>query len=229
MGKPVPEITVRPDFITFDCYGTLINYEIAAVTRRLLGDQVTQEEFDAFIPVFRAYRYDQVCGDSFYPYEQVLEDAFTRACRRWKLQVPEGSGKVLGDAVRSWGPHGDVPGPLKKLAADFPLVILSNADDSFLDISVPRLGAEFHAVYSAEQAGAYKPRYQAFEFMLDMLGTQPDRILHVSSHTRYDIMPATDLGITHTVLLDRGYDPPSPSYGYVRVESLDELNTLLGL
>jgi 2-haloacid dehalogenase len=225
----VPEITNRPDFVTFDCYGTLINYQIAPVTRQLLADQVTQDEFDAFIPIFRAYRYDQVLGDAFYAYEQVLEDAFTRACRRFDLQVPEGSGKVFGDAVRSWGPHADVPAPLAKLATEFPLVILSNADDSFLNISVPRLGAEFHAVYTAEQAGAYKPRYRAFEYMLDTLGTQPDKILHVSSHTRYDIMPATDLGITNTVLLDRGYDPPSPSYGYVRVESLDELNTLLGL
>lgn len=225
----MPEIAIRPEFVTFDCYGTLINFEIAAVTRRLLGDQVTQEEFDAFIPIFRAYRYDQVCGDSYYDYEQVLEDAFTRTCRRWKLSVPEGSGKAFGDAVRSWGPHADVPDPLKRLAAGFPLVILSNADDSFLNISVPRLGADFHAVYTAEQAGAYKPRYQAFEYMIDTLGVAPDKILHVSSHTRYDIMPATDLGITNTVLLDRGYDPPSPSYGYVRVESLDELNTLLGL
>jgi 2-haloacid dehalogenase len=229
MGEPVPEIAFRPDYVTFDCYGTLINFEIQAVTRQLLGDQVTQEEFDAFVPLFRAYRYDQVCGDSFYSYEQLLEDAFTRACGRAGLRAAEGSGKAFADAVRSWGPHADIPSPLKTLAENFPLVILSNADTSFLDISVPRLGAEFHAVYTAEQAGAYKPRYQAFEYMLDTLGTEPDRILHVSSHTRYDIMPCTDLGITNTILLDRGYDPPSPSYGYVRVESLDELNTLLGL
>lgn len=225
----MPEIEERPDFITFDCYGTLINFEIIEVTRRLLGDQLTPAEFDAFVPDFRAYRYDQVMCDSYYAYEQVLEDAFTRVCRRWNLRAPEGSGKVFGDAVRSWGPHADIPAPLKKLAANYPLVILSNADDAFLDISVPRLGVDFHAVYTAEQAGAYKPRYRAFEYMLDQLGTQPDKILHVSSHTRYDIMPCVDLGITNTVLLDRGYDPPSPSYGYVRVESLDELNTHLGL
>ena len=77
----MPEIAFRPDYVTFDCYGTLINFEIQAVTRQLLGDQVTQEQFDAFVPLFRAYRYDQVCG-SFYSYEQVLEDAFTRACGR---------------------------------------------------------------------------------------------------------------------------------------------------
>ena len=83
----MPEIKIRPDYVTFDCYGTLINFEITSVTRRLLGDQLTQDEFDAFVPAFRAYRYDQVCSASFYAYEQVLEDAFTRVCRRWGLQV----------------------------------------------------------------------------------------------------------------------------------------------
>ena len=115
----MPEIKIRPDYITFDCYGTLINFEIQSTTRRLLGDQLTDEEFKAFVPAFRAYRYDQVCGD-YYAYEQVLEDSFTRVCRRWGLQVPEGSGKEFGDAVRSWGPHADIPAPLKKLAGDKP-------------------------------------------------------------------------------------------------------------
>lgn len=224
----MPEIAIRPDFITFDCYGTLIDFQITDVTRSLVGDQLTAEQFDAFVPAFRAYRYDQVCGD-FYAYEQVLEDSFTRVCARWGITVPEGSGKVFGDAVKSWVAHDDVPVPLRKMGENFPLVILSNADTTFLDASVPKLGADFHAVYTAEQAGAYKPRYRAFEYMIDSLGTRPENILHVSSHTRYDIMPATDLGITNTVLLDRGYDPPAPAYGYVEVGSLTELNTLLGL
>ena len=55
----------------------------------------------------------------------------------------------------------------------YKLVILSNADDSFLEESVPRLGADFHAVFTAEQAGFYKPRYAAFEYMLDQLDASP--------------------------------------------------------
>ena len=75
---------------------------------------------------------------------------------------------------------------------------------------MPKLGADFHAVYTAEQAGFYKPRYEAFEYMLDQLGAHPEDFLHVSSHTRYDLMPADDLGFTNKVFLDRGYDPESP-------------------
>jgi 2-haloacid dehalogenase len=96
-------------------------------------------------------------------------------------------------------------------------------------VSVPKLGAPFHAVYTAEQAGVYKPRYQAFEYMLDSLDASPADFLHVSSHTRYDVMPANDLGFENLVLLERGFDPPAPSYGYSKVDSLDELNRLLGI
>jgi 2-haloacid dehalogenase len=113
--------------------------------------------------------------------------------------------------------------------AHFKLVILSNADDSSLKESVPRLAVEFHAVFTAEQAGYYKPRYAAFEYMLTQLDAAPEDFVHVSSHTRYDIMPAHDLGFRNLVLVDRGYDPPSPAYEYARVEALDDVNTLLGI
>jgi 2-haloacid dehalogenase len=218
----------RPEYISFDCYGTLINYQIEPTTRHLLQGRVPEEQMQAFMRDFRHYRYDQVCGE-YYPYEQVLQDAYDRVCKKWNLERTEDAGKQLGDAVRSWGAHRDVPDPLKTMGENFKLVILSNADTSFLDISVPRLGADFHAVYTAEQAGYYKPRYGAFEYMLDQLNAVPENVLHVSSHTRYDLMPAHDLGFTNTVMLDRGYDPHSPAYNYTTVNSLDELNKLLGL
>jgi 2-haloacid dehalogenase len=63
-----------------------------------------------------------------------------------------------------------VPEPLKKMGEHYKLVILSTADDSFLAESVPRLGADFHAVFTAEQSGFYKPRYAAFELVDTMLG-----------------------------------------------------------
>ena len=98
------------------------------------------------------------CGE-YYPYDQVLQDAFDRVCRKWGIESDPTAGKRFADGVRSWGPHPDVPEPLKKMGEHYKLVILSNADESFLAESVPRLGADFHAVFTAEQAGYYKPRY----------------------------------------------------------------------
>ena len=159
----------------------------------------------------------------------MLQDAFDRVCRKWGIESDPTAGKRFADGVRSWGPHPDVPAPLKKMGEHYKLVILSNADDSFLAESVPRLGADFHAVFTAEQAGYYKPRYAAFEYMLDQLDAKPEDFVHVSSHTRYDPLPMHDMGFRNLVLLDRGYDPVPPGYGLTVVKSLDELNTMLGI
>jgi len=218
----------RPTYISFDCYGTLIHFDITPTTRRLIGDRLAEPEIEVFLRQFSKYRYDQVCGE-FYSYAQVLHDAYARTCARWNLEVNEDAGAQLAAAVLSWGPHPDVVEPLKKMAEHFKLVILSNADTTFLDVAVPKLEAEFHAVYTAEQAGFYKPRYEAFEYMVKQLDASPEDFLHVSSHTRYDVMPADDLGFDNKVYLERGYDPESPAYNYTTVQSLDELNTLLGI
>ncbi|MCU1434001.1 MAG: hadL [Pseudarthrobacter sp.] len=222
------DATLRPEYISFDCYGTLINFNIVPATRQLLAGRIPEEQMQQFLRDFRAYRYDQVCGD-YYGYQQVLQDAFDRVCRKWELARSDDAGARFAEAVLGWRPHADVPAALRTMGENYKLVVLSNADTSFLDVSVPKLGAAFHAVYSAEQAGAYKPRYQAFEYMLDQLDAVPEQFLHVSSHTRYDLMPAHDLGFTNTVLLDRGYDPPGPGYNYATVRSLEELNRILGL
>ena len=78
--------------------------------------------------------------------------------------------KAIYEAVPTWGPRPDVPQPLAALAQRYPLVILSNAADDQIMHNVDQLGAPFHAVYTAEQAKAYKPRLRAFEYMLEQLG-----------------------------------------------------------
>ena len=137
----------------------------------------------------------------------MLQDAFDRVCRKWGIESDPGRGEAVRRRGQELGPAPDVPAPLKKMGEHYKLVILSNADDSFLAESVPRLGADFHAVFTAEQAGYYKPRYAAFEYMLDQLDAKPEDFVHVSSHTRYDPLPMHDMGFRNLVLLDRGYDP----------------------
>ncbi|WP_128436043.1 haloacid dehalogenase type II [Streptomyces cyaneus] len=225
---PIPSFQFRPKYVSFDCYGTLIEWPMTPITRELVGDQIPAEQWDQFVREFRGYRYDQVRGE-YYPYEQVLQDSFERVCRKWGVKAAPDAGKRFADGVRSWGPHPGVVEPLKKMAEHYKLVIFSNAEDAFLEESVPRLGADFHAVFTAEQAGYYKPRYAAFEYMLDQLDASPEDFVHVSSHTRYDLMPMHDMGFRNLILLDRGCDPVTHGYDYVTVKSLDDLNTMLGI
>jgi 2-haloacid dehalogenase len=217
----------RPKYISFDIYGTLINWDTDAVTLRLLDGRLPEEQWPAFKKVFRGYRFDEVL--EYRPYEEILQRSFDRVCKYFGIGPTPGAGAELADAVKSFGAHDDVPAPLKLMGENFQLVALSNADDSFLEISIPKLGADFHAVLTAEQAQAYKPRYQAFEYMLDTLNAKPEDFLHISSHTRYDMHPMHDMGFRNLWMLDRGYDPIGPGYDLNVAKSLDEINKHLGL
>jgi 2-haloacid dehalogenase len=84
-------------------------------------------------------------------------------------------------------------------------------------------------VYTAEQAQAYKPRFQAFEYMLDQLGCGPEDLLHVSASLRYDLMPAWGLGVENKVYVNRGYEPSTPYFGYSEISDIGGLPGLVGL
>jgi 2-haloacid dehalogenase len=221
-------IEIQPKFITFDCYGTLTAFGMSAVTRQLLADRVAAEQMDDFLDDFEAYRIDEVLG-AYKPYDQVINDALARAAKLWGIEHRDADARAIYEAVPTWGPHPDVPEALQTLAASFPLVILSNAADEQIQSNVDKLGAPFHAVYTAEQAQAYKPRLQAFEYMLDQLGCGPQDILHVSSSLRYDLIPAHDLRVPNKVYVNRGYEPSTPYYGYHEVTDLSGVPALLGL
>jgi 2-haloacid dehalogenase len=220
-------IDFQPKYITFDCYGTLTAFGMSAVTRELVADRIDAERMEDFLDDFEAFRGDEVLG-AYKPYHEVINDALARTAKLWGIEHRDEDGRRIYDSVPSWGPHPDVPEPLAALAQRYPLVILSNAADEQIQSNVDMLGAPFHAVYTAEQAQAYKPRLQAFEYMLDQLGCGPGDILHVSSSLRYDLMPAHDLRVTNKVYVNRGYEPSTPYYGYHEVDDIGGLAALLG-
>ena len=75
----------------------------------------------------------------------------------------------------------------------------------------------------------HKPRLQAFEYMIDQLGCDPADLLHVSSSLRYDHMSAYDVGIRHTVYIERGHGPSTDYYGYSTLQDLGGLPAIVGL
>jgi len=220
--------TYRPRYITFDCYGTLIRFRMAETARDMFADRVSAPDMTQFVQDFAAYRLDEVLGP-WQPYEDVIRNAIQRTCRRWKIEYRDEEARRVYAAVPTWGPHPDVPEPLSRIARHIPLVILSNASDDQIPHNVAKLGAPFHAVFTAQQAQAYKPRLRAFEYMLDRLGCGPEEILHVSSSLRYDLMSAHDVGIRNKVFVARGHEPGTPEYGYREIKDIGGLPALVGL
>lgn len=220
--------TFRPKYITFDCYGTLTRFYMADMARVMFADRVPAERMEAFVKDFGYYRLDEVLG-SWKPYNEVIRQSVIRSCNRWSIEYRDQDSIDIYEAVPTWGPHTDVAEPLTRIAKEFPLVILSNAADDQIQSNVDKLIAPFHAVYTAQQAQAYKPRLQAFEYMLDNLGCAPEDILHVSSSLRYDLMSAHDIGIKNTVFVDRGHGPSSSYYNYKVIKDISGLPGLVGL
>lgn len=219
---------LRPKYITFDCYGTLIYFQMAPVARALYADRVAPEKMDAFIADFSAYRLDEVLG-AWKPYKDVVEGSLRRTCKKADVEYRDSDADAVYAAVPTWDPHPDVVEPLTRVAKEFPLVILSNSMTDLIPFSVERLGAPFHAVYTAQEAQAYKPRMQAFEYMFDMLGCGPEDVLHCSSSYRYDLMTAYDMGITMKAFVNRGHEPLNAYYQVHEIPSIAGLPGLLGL
>ncbi|ADZ91696.1 haloacid dehalogenase type II [Marinomonas mediterranea] len=219
---------LNPKYITFDCYGTLINFQMGPTARRVFEDRIRPEDMDQFVKDFSAYRLDEVLGD-WKPYDQIVCNAVQRTCKRWGIEYRDDEGMIFYNAVPTWGPHPDVPEALARLATKYKLVALTNAMDVQIPHNIEKLGAPFHAVYTAQQAQSYKPRMKGFEYMLEQLGCGPEDLLHVSSSLRYDLMTAHDMGIKNKVFVNRGHEPSTPFYGYHEVKDLAGLADLLGV
>lgn len=218
----------RPKFISFDCYGTMINFIMGPTAREIFADRVDPSAMEGFLASFRAYRLDEVLGD-FKPFYDVVANSIERACRKHGVRFETEDAQALYDAVPTWQPHPDVPGPLAGVAERYPLVILSNSMVDLIPFSARNIGVPFHAVLTAEEAGAYKPRMRPFEYMFDRLGCGPEDMMHVSSSPRYDLMTADDLGFGAKVFVDRKHEPPTDHYGLVRIRDCHDLPALLGL
>jgi len=220
--------TFKPKYITFDVHGTLINDQFGPAVQVLYADRVSADQMAAFAAVFTDYRFDEVLG-AWQPYFNVVDNAIRRTCKRCGVPYRESDGQTIYDLVPTWGPHPDTTAGLAKVAKEFPLVGLTNAMNVQIPHNMAKLGVPFHAVYTAEDAQAYKPRMKAFEYMFDQLGCGPEDVLHVSSSVRYDLMTAHDIGIKNKVFVARGHGPSTPYYGYTEIADMGGLAAVVGL
>jgi 2-haloacid dehalogenase len=221
-------MSFRPKFISFDCYGTLINFEMGPAAKSLFKDRVPADRMPAFLDSFRAYRLDEVLG-AWKPFFDVIANSIQRACKAQGVEYRASDAVALYEAIPKFEPHPNVVEVLKTIAQHIPLVLLSNSMVDLIPSSVARLKAQFHEVFTAEEARAYKPRMQAFETMLDRLGCAPQQMMHVSSSFRYDLMTASDLGFMARTFIDRNHEPAIEGYGACRITDVRQLPGLVGL
>lgn len=193
----------RFEVLTFDCYGTLIDWEtgILSVMHRIHAAHGKQVDDATTLKLYGDFEQLSEQGD-FHPYREVLQSVVRRfGAEGGFVPTPEQT-QLLPDSLAAWKPWPDTVAALQQLKTRFRLAILSNVDDDLFAATRPQLGVVLDAVVTAQQAQAYKPSLKLFELGLSRVKAPAHRILHVAQSVYHDIVPAQSLGLA-TVWVNR--------------------------
>jgi 2-haloalkanoic acid dehalogenase type II len=201
--------------LTFDCYGTLIDWEsgmvealkplTSKVPRNLTRNEIL--EAHAF------HESSQQLQTPSKAYRDLLPIVYKRLAEQWGVPSTHEACATYGRSVGNWPAFEDSPGALQYLKKFYKLVILSNVDNDSFEGSRKRLQVEFDAVITAEDAGSYKPSMRNFEYMMERLnaglsGTVVKKtdILHTAESLFHDHKPANEFGLASCWIYRRHQD-----------------------
>jgi 2-haloacid dehalogenase len=188
------------DALTFDCYGTLIDWEsgIYAALQPLLARMGGAISRDEALESFARHESDQQSTTPGMRYSELLAIVHARLARHWDVAASEAEDQRFGASIKEWPAFDDTAPALQYLQQYYKLVILSNVDRESFKGSNPRLGVKFDAIYTAEDIGSYKPDPRNFVYLLDRLAEKdivPGRILHTAQSLFHDHVPAKAAGL----------------------------------
>lgn len=192
------------DVLTFDCYGTLIDWEagiLAALRPILDAHGVAAGRDDDVLAAFARHE-AEIEGGPYRSYRQVLGEVVTAMLGHFAATPTAAEVEAFGGSVADWPAFPDSAAALARLHERFKLGVITNCDDDLFAASEARLGTTFDWVVTAQQARRYKPNPRGFELMFERIGLPPARILHVAQSLFHDHVTAKRLGLS-TVWVDR--------------------------
>ena len=224
------------EVLTFDCYGTLIDWETGLC--------------ESLQPIFAAHglspdpaRVLELYGEletaaetgPYQEYRAVLRTVLTGLGDRLSFTPTTTELERFSTSVRDWPAFSDSPAALQALKRKYRLAILSNIDDDLFAHSAKRLQVQFDWIITAQQAKSYKPSPRNFRLAFERIGLPQNRILHVAQSLFHDIAPANALGLS-TVWVNRrhqqegaGATPPAHARPGLEVPTLRALAERIGL
>jgi 2-haloacid dehalogenase len=219
-----------PKYITFDAYGTLVNFQLSKGTREVLGDRLQGIDDEKFFNEFSDMRFEDILKP-YRPYEAVLRRCFGNLARKYHIPFTENDVDAIIASIWTWVPFPDVPPVLRKLRMYTKIVIISNTEDRLIEKNIETMGVPFDDFITAEQARFYKPCPEVFAYTLKKLNCRKEDILHVANGYEYDIMPVHDLGWNPPVWINReGIVGDQKRYGpFYELPDLTGLPALLGI
>jgi 2-haloacid dehalogenase len=207
----------RFEILTFDCYGTLIDWEagILSALRRVLSAHQKQIDDATLLKLYGDFEQRSEQG-AFRPYREVLESVVRQFGDELRFTPTLEEERSLPASLSTWQPWPDTVAALRRLKTRYRLAILSNVDDDLFALTRPKLEVEFDEVITAQQAQAYKPSLKLFELALNRIDAPAHRVLHVGQSIYHDVIPAQALGLA-TVWVNR----PSARPGVGAVKAAD--------
>jgi 2-haloacid dehalogenase len=193
----------RFEFLTFDCYGTLINWEegILRCLHRVLAAHGKDAD-DAIILQFYGDFEARAEQGEYRLYRDVLQSVVRQFGEQLGFAPTDREVRSLPESLQEWKPWPDTVTALRELRSRFRLAIISNVDDDLFATTRPQLEVDFDQIITAQQAGAYKPSLKIFELALSRVGVPAHRILHVGQSLYHDVIPSQSLGLA-TVWVNR--------------------------
>jgi 2-haloacid dehalogenase len=193
-----------PKAITFDCYGTLIDWEaeiqqffaqlLAAKGVEGIDTKALQAQWEEM-----QFHYIQ---QQYRPYRQVLGDTMKMAFDQFHLPYDETDVEAFAASMGQWKPFPDTRDAILELQRLVKVALITNTDDAIIAETERTIGVKFDDIITAEQAGAYKPSHKGFLLARERLGLPVRDIWHAGFGFKYDVVPASELGYT-TVWVNR--------------------------
>jgi len=178
---------------TFDCYGTLIDWNlgIRRELERLFGVEAAPRLLERYHELE-----PEIESEPFHTYSEVLTLALERLAQEESIQLPEGEAGALATSLPDWPPFPEVPPALAELRdRGWQLAILSNTDRDLIAASQRQLGAPVDLAIVAEDVKSYKPAHGHWKRFFEATTADRDRHVHVAASLFHDIAPARELGL----------------------------------
>ena len=230
----------RYEVISFDCYGTLIDWESGIISglRPVLANRGVEATDEEILELHAQTEHELQSSSkpgNYVKYRDVLGQEVREAGKRWGFEPDPSEVGALADSLRHWQPFPDTVDALRALKKRYKLAIISNVDDGLFALTACHLEVEFDWIVTAEQAGSYKPSTNNFEVALARMGVPRERLLHAAESLFHDVVPAKELGIS-TVWVHRragkggfGATPPADARPDLEVPDLETLASELGV
>ena len=200
---PMPNAPIEPPrWISFDCYGTLIDWERGVLRAFRELAHLREEDAAELFPTWERIQWEMLQGP-YLPYAEILQTSFFQTINTLGYRCGGYAAEAFVDSLARWEPFPDVNPALIRLSQRYKLAVISNIDRRLLGGSLRHLAVRFDALITAEDARQYNPSPEVFRYTFEKLNCTPRDIVYVAFGSEADLEAAASAGV-RVIYLDRG-------------------------